>query len=212
MSGQHLFTFGMISQIHEALSEQALNGHLEPRVAFVGRSNVGKSSLINSLLGSKLAQVSAEPGKTRLLHFYLWKETQKIVVDLPGYGFATQSKEDRNRWARFIEAYLKLDPKLERVLILLDSRHGPTDKDIEAIEFMIEKAIPVNFVMTKTDQLKTQSDRAKRKKEVNAIMLELGYSPDLIHWVSQKDPESLKKLKGFIKNDQAAPTIMKESR
>src|SRR4051812_21274930 len=105
-------------QLPDLIHGDFLKGRRESRVIMVGRSNVGKSSLLNALLGTKLAQVSANPGKTRAIHFYYWREGKRIVADLPGYGFANASKSDKDKWARLIESYLKADANIERALIL----------------------------------------------------------------------------------------------
>src|SRR4051812_6041463 len=124
-----LVTLGDVSQVSNALTGPSLKGHREPRLAMVGRSNVGKSSLINKLLGAPLARISKQPGKTRCLHFYLWGEEKRILVDLPGYGYARVAKTERDRWSEFIGAYLESDVHLQGVMVLLDSRHGPTEQD-----------------------------------------------------------------------------------
>ena len=194
MSGEFVHTIGDASQIADSFTGDFLKGRSNPRIAMVGRSNVGKSSLINAMVGNELARVSKQPGKTRCIHFYFWKETRLIVADLPGYGFAKTSHEERERWSVFINAYIKSDPKLVRALVLLDARHGPTELDCEAIKFLSSEAIPVTFVMTKADQLKTQSERASRKKEVEKAVLELGFSSGFIFWVSARTKDGLKKL------------------
>lgn len=201
-------TLGAINQLDDLFTGIHLKGQSEPRIAFVGRSNVGKSSLINSLMGGKNARVSSEPGKTRNVYFYLWKEAKKIVADLPGYGYAKQSKEERDRWAEFIQAYLERDEGLERALVLLDSRHGPSEADIDAIRFLSEEcSISMLFIMTKCDQLKTQSVRAQRKKEVTQIMKDLGYGSENIFWVSSKDRTGIKELMAEMK--KPAPPLRK---
>lgn len=188
MAGEFLYTVGDAAQLAGLFQGPFLMGRREKRLAFVGRSNVGKSSLINALLSFKLARVSSEPGKTRHIHFYYWKDSKKIVADLPGYGFAKQSKEDREKWAEFIHEYLKTDEGLERAVVLLDSRHGPTELDLQAIQFIRDECVvPMVFVMTKVDQLKTQSERAKRKKEVEKLFQEIGYSTEMIFWVAAKE-------------------------
>lgn len=194
MAGEFVHTIGDQSQIPELFRGDSLKGRSEPRVAFIGRSNVGKSSLINALCASTLAQTSKQPGKTRCIHFYFWKDVRVVVADLPGYGYAKTSHAERERWAEFIDAYLKADPKLALALVLLDSRHGPTELDVQAIQFLKSEGIPVTFVMTKSDALKTQSERASRKKEVEQAVLKLGFDAGFIHWVSSKTKDGLKRL------------------
>lgn len=191
MSGEFVHTVGNIDQVPDLFTGPHLKGRPNPRIAMVGRSNVGKSSLVNALVGNQVAQVSKQPGKTRCIHFYFWKEPRLIVADLPGYGFAKTSKEERDRWGEFIDAYIKADPVLDRAVVLLDARHGPTEIDVGAIKFLKSEGIPVTFVMTKSDQLKTQSERASRKKEVEKAVLALGFSSSFIFWVSARTKDGL---------------------
>lgn len=196
MAAEFVVTIGDVSNIPGMFNGQFLKGRGEPRIAMVGRSNVGKSSLINALVETTVAQVSNQPGKTRSIHFYLWKEAKKIIADLPGYGYARTAKDERDRWAKFIEAYFREDRYLEGALVLLDSRHGPTDSDLEAIRFLAGNKVPLFFVMTKFDQLKTQSERAARKKEVTQLIQGLGFDTSVtgIFWVSAKSKDGLKAL------------------
>jgi GTP-binding protein len=193
-----LLTLGNREQVESTVRGRFLRGQAEPRLAFVGRSNVGKSTLLNALAGASLAQISAQPGKTRLLHFYLWTEAGKILADLPGYGFAKASRSERERWSGFIQDYLEKDSGLERAVVLLDSRHGPTELDEEAIRFIDGLGLPVTFVMTKADQLSTQSERARRKKEVEAAVLRLGHDPSAVFWVSVRDAASMRVLRRLL--------------
>lgn len=179
-----------------------LKGHSRPRIAMVGRSNVGKSTLINSLLGRKEAHVSKEPGKTRQIHFYLWEDGEKILADLPGYGYARASHLERERWAEFINAYLREDGNLEQAIVILDARHGPTDLDREAIYFLSLTGIPVNFVFSKLDTLKNQSERARRRKEAGIALQEMGFDPERAFWVSSETKLGMKEFTSELKKKQ----------
>lgn len=194
MSGKFVATIGDISNLDEVLSGEFLKGHRQPRIAMVGRSNVGKSSLINTLLGTSVAQTSKQPGKTRCIHLYLWKEADRIIADLPGYGYARAGHEERDRWKTFINGYFRADAALEKAFVLLDARHGPTELDIQAIRFLSLEGIPVNFVFAKADTLKTQSERARRRKEADAALRALGFRPELAFWVSSKSKDGMKAL------------------
>jgi len=140
-----------------------------PEIVFIGRSNVGKSSLINSLCNRKnLARTSQTPGKTQTINFY--KATLKIteppalknfyLVDLPGYGYAKTSKTNRSIWAKFIDEYLKKSPQIKFVCQLVDIRHAPQDSDLATFENILEKNLPVLIVATKSDKL-SKNERAK---------------------------------------------------
>ena len=194
MRPEFLLTLADTSQIKDLFTGPYLKGHREPRIAMVGRSNVGKSTLINCVLGAVLARTSSQPGKTRAIHFYQWKDAGKIIADLPGYGYAKAAKVERERWEKFIEAYLKTDENLERAVVLLDARHGPTDVDMQAIGFLVSLGVPITFVFSKSDTLKTQSERAKRKKEATRDLESLGVDAQSVFWVSVRDSLSVKKL------------------
>lgn len=170
-------------------------GYAQPRIAMVGRSNVGKSSLINALFQHRVARVSQTPGKTKAIHFFMWEKTGKIVADLPGYGFAKVAKSEHRTWSTLIGSYLKADQGLEQVLMLFDSRHGPTPDDFEALEYVLGHGIPVRIILTKYDKLKTQSERTKRKKEVLASLAEYGVQDGDLFWVSVNDPKAIEWLR-----------------
>ena len=198
MNAEFLVTLADPSQFDDLFQGPFLKGYREPRIAVVGRSNVGKSSLINAVLGQKLAQTSGRPGKTRAIHFYHWRGAGKIIADLPGYGFAQASQADRNAWERLIDLYFKKDENIERALVLLDARHGPTESDQEAIQFLSLRNIPVTFVFVKVDTLKTQSLRAKRQKEALEALQKIGVGLDAIFWVSSHDKIGLTGQKGLL--------------
>jgi GTP-binding protein len=209
MAGEFLVTLGDLSGLPGLITGRFLKGRGEPRLAMVGRSNVGKSTLINRLVGAKVAQVSAEPGKTRCVHFYLWKEEKKILADLPGYGFARAGHDERERWSAFVNGYLREDPALERAVVLLDARHGPTELDRQAISFLSVESIPVTFVFTKADALKTQAERARRRKEAEAAIRELGHDPRDAHWVSARTGDGLPALVRALR-ESGPPVGVKE--
>lgn len=142
-----------------------------PQIAVAGHSNVGKSSLLNTLFGRKgLVKTSKNPGCTRLLNLFE-VDAQLLVVDLPGYGYARAPKSEKNRWARLIDDYFSHSRELKLVLLLLDIRHGPKDSDLQLVECLNEAGLRWIPVATKTDKLSGNA-RAKRLKEMkHAIML-----------------------------------------
>jgi GTP-binding protein len=125
-----------------------------PEIAFAGRSNVGKSSLINALTTRKhLARVSDTPGRTREINFFRLGG-RLMLADLPGYGFARASKTDKARWQELIFAYLRGRPNLRRAVLLVDSRRGLLPNDIEVMEMLDRAAVSYQLVLTKADKLK----------------------------------------------------------
>lgn len=144
-----------------------------PEVAFVGRSNVGKSSLINTLLGRKIAKVSQNPGKTRTINFYNINNEINLV-DLPGYGYAKASKSEIAKWGKMIETYLKERKELKAISLLLDIRHTPTENDKLMYEWLAHYGYETIIVATKLDKIK-RSQVPKHieqiKKEINTTIL-----------------------------------------
>jgi GTP-binding protein len=137
-------------------SAMAADGFLRdgrPQVAFVGRSNVGKSSLLNRLLGRKaLARVSQTPGRTRAVNYFLVNE-RVWFVDLPGYGFARAGREERRRWAALVEAYLGGAAEVAQVVLLVDAKVGATPLDVQAYEYLAGFGTPVVVAATKADKI-----------------------------------------------------------
>ncbi len=139
--------YGLLSQLPESNM---------PEIAFAGRSNVGKSSLLNKLFNRKqLARVSSVPGKTVTINFYSVDEVK--FVDLPGYGYAKISKQELNRFSELMEGYFKTDRNITLVVQLIDMRHPLTKDDEGMISFMLEMGIPFIIVMTKADKLKKKA-------------------------------------------------------
>ena len=143
-----------------------------PRIAFAGRSNVGKSSLINSLLGrKKLARTSATPGRTQVINFFDI-DGRWVFVDLPGYGYAKVPKKVRARWAPMIEEFLREDDQLRLAVMIVDSRHEPSPLDVMLKEWLEEYEIPYQVVATKSDKL----SRSRLAQSIARIERELDCS------------------------------------
>lgn len=141
-----------------------------PEVAFAGRSNVGKSSLINKLVNrKKVARVSNTPGRTREINFFD-VNGEFVLADLPGYGYAKVSKEKKAAWRPLIEGYLRRSPMLRGVVLLLDVRRKPTEDDLKMLEFLAELGTPTIVIATKIDKLA----RAQRQPRVEKLALEAG--------------------------------------
>ena len=135
-----------------------------PEVAFVGRSNVGKSSIINAITNrKKLAKVSQTPGKTRLINFFIINGDKFYLVDLPGYGYAKVSKTEKASWGNTIETYLNNREQLKRVVLLVDSRHKPTADDIQMHEWIKFYGYDEIVIATKCDKLSNNELRKSEK-------------------------------------------------
>lgn len=149
----------------------------KPEYAFIGRSNVGKSSLINMITGQKsLAKTSNTPGKTQLINHFL-VNSSFYIVDLPGYGFAKVSQSTRAGWEKMIEQYLKERTNLQTVFVLIDSRHAPQPIDLAFLRNLGEWGIPFNVVFTKADK-STQKDAARNAKQfIEAMKKEWEFIP-----------------------------------
>ncbi|HAA37329.1 MAG TPA: YihA family ribosome biogenesis GTP-binding protein [Firmicutes bacterium] len=144
-----------------------------PEVAFVGRSNVGKSSLLNSLLNrKKLALTSSSPGKTRLINFFLINKSF-YFVDLPGYGYARVSREMKRQWGEIIEDYLAQREPLKLVVQLVDVRHPPTADDLQMYQWLTYSNLPTVIVATKVDKI----TRGRWQKQLQQIRTGLGLGP-----------------------------------
>jgi GTP-binding protein len=142
-----------------------------PEIAFAGRSNVGKSSLLNKLLKRRsFVRVSKTPGRTREINFFKVNGTF-LLADLPGYGYAKVSKTRSAEWGPLIESYLRSTRQLRGVVQLLDVRHDPTEEDRQMLDFLADVSVPVMFVATKTDKL-SQAAVTRRVQEL-AIMLQV---------------------------------------
>ena len=147
--------------------------NLYNEVAFAGKSNVGKSSLINALMNRKsLARTSAQPGKTQTINFYNINDAM-YLVDLPGYGYAKASEEVKAKWGKMIENYLHTSKKLKAVFLLIDIRHDPSANDRMMYEWMVYQGFAPIIIATKLDKIK----RSQTQKQIKAIREGLGVQP-----------------------------------
>lgn len=146
-----------------------------PEVAFSGRSNVGKSSLLNRLMNRKsLARVSSMPGKTVTINFF--KLDGCRLVDLPGYGYAKVSHDEKKRWSELMETYFSSGRDIRLVVQLVDMRHAPSQQDIDMIEYMVECKIPFVLALTKADKL-NKTERMKQLELICGIVTKYGNIP-----------------------------------
>ena len=149
-----------------------------PEIVFSGRSNVGKSSLINKLLNRKaLAKVSSTPGKTATVNFY--DIDGAYLVDLPGYGYAKVSKSEQQRWADLMDGYFKQQRDIRLVVQLIDSRHAPTALDLQMLGFLADMELPFVIALTKTDKLK----KSELEKRLSLLPSEIDIFDELPHIV-----------------------------
>lgn len=145
-----------------------------PEIALSGRSNVGKSSFINTLIDRKnLARTSSKPGKTQTLNFYLIEDVLHFV-DVPGYGYAKVSKTEREKWGKMIETYITQRKQLKAVVLLIDFRHEPSKEDVQMYQYLKYYEIPVIVVATKIDKI----PRGKRNKQEQLIKKALDYEQE----------------------------------
>ncbi len=176
--------FGTISQIFPCTM---------PEAVFAGRSNVGKSSLINKLLCRKsLARVSSQPGKTATINFYSCEGAR--LVDLPGYGYAKVSRAEKERWAGLIDGYFAQGRDIRLVVMLIDSRHKPTADDITMLDFLEETGFPTVIALTKIDKL-NKSERAAR---MAAFPDELGCDEEMLVPFSSVTGEGADTLRNLL--------------
>lgn len=168
-------------------------------VAFVGLSNVGKSSLINAVTGRKtLARISVTPGRTKQLNFFSVRN-ELMLVDLPGYGYAKASKKEIESWDRLIKGYLKGRPNLQRVCLLIDARRGLKDSDREIMDLLDEAAVSYQIILTKTDKTK----KTDVEKIISAIRTEahkhIALHPEVVS-TSSRDNVGIDGLRAELAN------------
>lgn len=147
--------------VTSAVSKQQYPKALIPEIALAGRSNVGKSSLVNNLIGRRnLVRTSSKPGKTRTLNFYLINDSFHFV-DVPGYGYAQVSKKERKKWGEMMEEYFETREQLQVVVLIVDMRHKPTNDDIQMFQYITYLQLPLIIVATKLDKVKRSQRHAQ---------------------------------------------------
>ena len=175
--------YDKIKFIKSASSIKHLPENRLPEIVLCGRSNVGKSSFINSFFRRKdIAKTSSSPGKTRTLNYYLVDE-KFYLVDLPGFGYAKVSKKEREEWQKLIEDYMTNSGYIVRAFHFIDSRHEPTKLDLMLNTFLQQLKIPCSFILTKVDKLK-QSELAKSKKVIKSTLQEAEPGKNVIYYSS----------------------------
>ena len=179
-----------------------------PEFAFSGRSNVGKSSLINKLFNRKqLARVSAMPGKTTTINFFRLEDVR--FADLPGYGYAKVSKKEKARWSGLIGDYLASDRDIALVFQLIDMRHPPTVDDLTMIDYLVECEMPFVIVLTKMDKL----SRREQKERLAALQTEIPYADQItILPVSSETGEGMQAIRDIIEELSGQEQAEKEAR
>ena len=168
-------------------------GECSAEVAFVGRSNVGKSTLINAVCRKALARTSNTPGRTRTINVFEAGHG-RWLVDLPGYGYAAGPKEEREAWGPMIETYLQGRPNLKMVFCLVDAKVGPTKLDLMMLSWLEDAKLPWRVVATKTDQVKTAKGPAQRRDIAHAI----GVQSEDVLWVSAREGYGVRELRGEV--------------
>lgn len=188
-------TFNQITFIKSTLDWRDRPRPNRPEFAFVGRSNVGKSSLVNALVGRKnLARVSKQPGKTRTINYFDVDE-RFYLVDLPGYGFAKISRSEQQTWQKAIEGYLLNNPDLAVLFVLIDGKVGPKSNDLQLLEWLAFNKVPVEIIATKIDKVPRTHQERQRKMIAGEIGID---DPALIWLFSAKTQQGRGGLTGRI--------------
>lgn len=168
-----------------------------PEICFCGRSNVGKSSLINKVLGRKsIARVSSKPGKTITINFY--KVDNIRLVDLPGYGYAKVNFAEKERWSELMEGYFKSQRNIKMVFQLIDMRHPATEFDLWMLDFLYQMGLPYTVVLTKSDKL-NKAETANRLSLINEELGDFADDTQIIPFSVQNNNDALK-LREIIEN------------
>lgn len=182
--------------IISAVSDKDYPQHNTKEIAFVGRSNVGKSSMINRLVHrTNLARTSSQPGRTQTINFYKMDQ-QFYMVDLPGYGFAKVPQKVKEQWGEMIETYLNHREHLAAIIMLIDARHTPTEDDLMMYDWLLHRDLPTLVAATKADKL----SRGARQAQKKVIMETLGLPDEQsLVWFSSENGEGKDAVWGFIR-------------
>ena len=176
-----------------------------PEICVVGRSNVGKSSFINMLSGKpKLAKTSSTPGRTRLVNLFEFNAGEFMLVDLPGYGYAQASKSEKKEWGALMEGYLQRSALLRHTLVLIDSRHEPTELDLLMVKYLYYYRMPFTVIATKCDKI----SKAERGRSVQRIATKLGLGRDDVIMTALDGTgkeKVLEKLEKILAEPEAGP-------
>jgi len=182
------------AQFHACVDSAHKLDDAQAEVAFVGRSNVGKSSLVNALCGRRLlAKISKTPGKTRTINVFSIRDG-KWIVDLPGYGFAAVPIEEKNRWKYMIEDYFSSRPALKAIFVLVDAYVGATALDRQMLAMLKSVGVSYRIIVNKIDRI-TQVNLAEQRQ---VLALDLEVMPEHILWVSAKKGTGINELRTII--------------
>lgn len=182
-------------QFHSSATRTDQLPESDAEVAFVGRSNVGKSSLINALANRKqLARVSNTPGRTQLINLFTL-DSGGTVVDLPGYGFAKVPGHVRRDWGPMIEGYLLDREELVMIYVLVDGEIGPTKLDVQMLDWLRDNELPHTVVATKMDKVKSSKKRTRKRELADGCQLEVG---DVV-WVSSSKGGNIDQLRDLVR-------------
>lgn len=182
--------------IISAVSDKDYPKHTKKEIAFVGRSNVGKSSMINRLVHrTGLARTSSQPGRTQTINFYKM-DNDFYMVDLPGYGFAKVPQKVKEQWGQMIEAYLNEREHLSAIIMLIDARHTPTEDDQMMYEWLLDRDIPTLVAATKADKVSRGNRQAQKKVIFETLNLPTEQS---FVWFSSENGEGKDEIWGFIR-------------
>ncbi|MBW3111821.1 MULTISPECIES: ribosome biogenesis GTP-binding protein YihA/YsxC [Bacillaceae] len=172
-----------VELVISAVRPEQYPGDFLPEFALAGRSNVGKSSFINKMIGRKsMARISSKPGKTQTLNFYKIEETL-YYVDVPGYGFAKVSKTEREAWGKMIETYITSREQLRAVILIVDLRHAPTNDDVMMYDFLKHHELPCIVIATKADKI--PKGKWQKHLKVTKETLNMDSEDDLIMFSSE---------------------------